>query len=258
MPNQFANAGRLLLVVLVLSLVPTGSVKSWPWNNDEFTLWFRADVTIGADGRVTALEWRNYKPMPTAALRSLERVVPTWQFRPSVADATWQEVGTTLTIQVLARERDDKTFGLQVAQAFTGPSLLDQRNDRGWQRWERWDRGRVIANFEAVFDVEWQDGGAHAIDLVELRATKTDAVYRDAHRARFREQIAGWQIRLETVDGRPVAARFRYLYAHCVITAGCGDNDFRSLRALPEVPRGDPVPLESVVTLESDVRGLTL
>lgn len=225
---------------------------------DEITLWFRADITVGPDGRVKELEWRNYKPMPAPAVQGLERHVRAWRFRPTIEVAPGEAITTTLTVQLTARERKDGEFGLYVEEAFTGPSLLDVPNEDGWQRWERIDSGYRPASVEIVYEVDWNAGAAQRIELIEFGASNSRKEYRAAQEARADTQIRAWTVKPETVSGRPVDARFRYLYAHCVIPAWCDRNDFRRFRGLPEVPRGDPVPLSSVLQLETPVRDLEL
>ena len=223
------------------------------------SLWFRADVTIDADGRVSDIAWRNYKPMPKEAVRSLEEAVLGWRFRPGTADGVPAQTTTTLTVEVLAREnRDDRAFGLWVEQVVTGASLLDQRDENGWQRWERWSMGDRPVGAELVLDVVWHPSGGSVVEVVEYAASTRRKQVREDTEAAARKEIAGWEVRVETVGGRPVTPRFRYVYGHCVIPAWCVGNEPRSLRGLPEVPDGDPVPLDSAVMLLDEVRGTRL
>lgn len=224
----------------------------------EATLWFRADISLDPGGRVASLSWRNYKPMPAAVRESLEEEIRDWEFRPMPGVRVVDSIETTITVQVLATERRDGKFGVEVEEAFTGASLLDVPDEHGWQRWERRDGGQRPRSVEIVYDVDWGNDGAQRIELREFEASTSRREYREAQELRAQEQIRAWQVRPEKVDGTPVDARFRYLYAHCVVPAWCAGNDSRGFRDLPEVPRGDPVPLSSVVTLVTPVHGLEL
>lgn len=244
----------LLLLVAVAALAPADARVGV----DHATLWFRADIVLGPDGRLVSLAWRNYKAMPEAAQRSLEQKIRSWDFRPAPGVRPVESIATTLTIRVLAKERKDGKFGIEVEDAFTGPSLLDAPDQHGWQRWERIDMGTRPASAGIVYEVDWDGGEVRRLELVEYDASTSRREYRESQEARSREQILAWRVKPEQVDGATVEARFRFLYTHCVIPAWCASHEPRGFRGLPEVPRGDPVPLQSVVTIATDVRGMAL
>lgn len=230
------------IAVLALCVAPAQADEPIP-------LWFRADITIEPDGQLSALEWRNFKPMPEAVLDGLEAIVPTWEFRPAALDGMPARTDTTLYVRMLASEQGDGSFGLSIANAFVGPSIVEPL--------ETEEPVRVIVtgplrSSELVLDVTLPPEGAPTLEILDYQATTRHTRYREETEENAREAVAGWNVRHERVAGRPVTAHLRYVYGRCMDSNWCVRNEPASMATLPEMPPRQPTPLDSVAELLTD------
>lgn len=213
---------------------------------DTIPLWFRADVAIAPDGTLTAFEWRNFKPMPESVLDGLEPVVQAWEFRPASVDGVPVRTETTLYIRMDAIEQEGGAYGLAVVNAFVGPSIVEPA--------EAAKPVPVIVtgslrSSEVVLDVAWPIDGTPAIEVLDYQATTRNGRYRSETEDKARKAVNGWEVRHERVAGQPVPAHLRYVYGRCMDSDWCVRNAPESMATLPEMPPGQPTPLDSVAEL---------
>lgn len=217
------------------------------------SLWFRADVTVTPDGRATDLSWRNYKEMPQAALDFLERRIAGWRFRPGQVDGVPVSTGTSLVIHVVAIERPDGRFGMEVAAAIPGPSLAGPVIRQRSAHWKTLARGPSKGG-HAVLGVRFEPGRDEpVIEVVEFEASTGNRRYVAALDGDSRWEVAQWEVRHETLDGVAVPAHFLFVNRYCYLTSWCDGHPAESAAGLPDMPPRQPVPVDSAVELLTDV-----
>lgn len=217
------------------------------------SLWFRADVTVTPDGRATDLSWRNYKEMPQAALGFLERRISGWRFRPGEVDGILVSTGTSLVIHVVVIERPDGRFGMEVAAAIPGPSLVGPVIKHRSAHWKTLARGPSKGG-QAVLDVRFEPGrNEPVIEVVEFETSTENRRYVAALDGDSRWEVAQWQVRHETLDGVAVPAHFLFVNRYCYLTSWCDENAAETAAGLPDMPPRQPVPVKSAVELLTDV-----
>ena len=230
---------RLLLSCSLALGLCAGSTHA----GESLPLWFRADITIEPDGKLSALEWRNFKPMPEVVLGHLGALVPSWEFRPATLDGMPAKTDTTLYVRMQASEQEDGSFGLAIVNAFVGPSIVERR-----------EPGKPVPvivtgslrSSEQVIDASVPPEGKPVVEILDYQATTRNTRYRKETEEDALATAAAWDVRHERVAGRPVTAHLRYVYGKCMDSDWCVRNDPASMATLPEMPWGQPVPVDSV------------
>lgn len=249
--NRFAHIAATVMAALCFQpfAVSADEPAQLP---DAASLWFLADVVIEPDGRVSDVEWRNYKAMPGEALADLERRMSAWKFQPGEIGGAPVATGTSLVIQVVAIERPDGRFGMEIAQVVPGPSLVDAWLKPSSPYREVLTSGSLKSGF-MVLDAAFDPGGPSQVDILEFETSTGNRRYRAAFE---RDSLAfpeDWTVRHETVAGTPVVARFRFENRICWNHDWCDAHAAASMAGLPTMPYEQPVPMNSVVRLLTDV-----
>jgi hypothetical protein len=222
------------------------------------SLWFRADVTITPQGRATDLAWRNYTEMPEDALADLERRIAGWKFRPGTVDSEPVATGTSLVIHVVAVERPDGRFVMEVANAVPGPSLVGPIVGARSSPYREIVTGGSLKSGHVILDATFDPGRDAVIDILDFETSIGHRRYRSALDREARWMVRQWKVHHETLAGEPLPARFRLVHRYCLGGDWCDGNEPDSMAGLSEMPPGQPVPMGSVVQLLSDVATVRL
>ena len=240
-----SRLSRVLATILLIACLPVAAVAD---EGEDLTLFFRAAVTIEADGSLSALAWEDAGKIPAALRARLDERVHAWTFEPGEIDGRPARTETTLRLRLLATPRDG-ALALHVESADTGPEMdgvMPPEYPREALR--RGAEGQVLAGL-----VVEPDGTRH----VTLEQYQGD----DRHRRVFLEAVKPTlqriDVRHERVGGNEVAARFAVPISFC-LNAGC-DMAFAPAAdkgtSLPTTAPGQPMPQDSVARLVTNVRG---
>lgn len=252
MSRHLVLLGIALLAAMVLTARPASAAT-----RDTVPLWFKADITIAADGSVSALQWRKQDNMPAALVTRLESLVRSWQFQPGSLDGRPAETETTLTLRVEASKAEDGSIALTLANAVTGPTTASQAPPEYPRAALR--RG---ASARLVLDVVLDVNGVVRSEMVKYISSDNSTRVREEFEASALAMVEQWELEPERVGGHPVPAHMRLPLSYCL-----GDNSWCQSHPLPPsgdatadaaVPQGVPVAVDSVAKLLTDVRAIEI
>lgn len=215
-------------------------------------LWFRADITIAADGNVSKLQWRNGDKIPKPLKDRLALVVRDWQFQPGSLDGEPAETQTMLTLRLDASALADGSIGLALVGASTGAF-----SSRSVPPEYPTTPLRFGASAKLRLMVAIDAHGKVSAEVVDYVGSERSKRFREDFEASAIAAVAQWQVQQERVGGHAVATRLSIPITYCL-----SDDDWCERHALP-APAGataataqadQPVALDSVAKLLSDVR----
>lgn len=209
-----------------------------------------ADITIAADGGVSALDWHSSDTLSESELAELESVVRSWKFQPGTFGGQPVETETTLHLSLDGRERDDGRIGLVVDNAFTGPSLGSRKPPRYPAAGKR--RG-VSAKVRLKLSINAQ--GQAKAEVVDYVASDDSPVFRRLFGEAAKAAALQWGVAPERVAGQPVASRWRIPITFCMDDAWCQSHPLPTVAATDgtTVRPGEAMPLDSAAEVLSEV-----
>jgi TonB family protein len=209
-----------------------------------------AKATIGADGRITGLEWLGDNKIEQLLQARLEPRVRAWEFTPGALDGVPAETRTRLSVTLSARPAADGGLALEVLGAGTGPTLLVRHAPAYPSAALRGLREALVTTTMSI-----NADGTTSAGEIEVEASHGDErAFRDA----VKQAMAKWSYEPETVGGRPVTGTFRVPTTFCLPD----DSDWCARRkaekaaaGMPMAKDGEAVGLESAVKLKTEVAG---
>lgn len=242
---------RLAAIVLAAAC---GIAAAAPEQQESFDIWLGGSVTIGADGRVVALEW-DKQPKGRALLADrIAPVVRSWEFVPAMVDGQPATTVTGLVVHLRATGGEDGAVAVQVDSARTGPMALATRMQPPTYPADALRNG-VSASVLATVEVS-ADGRPVIRDMQFESSSRSPGRYRKAFVASATEAIERWTLRPELVAGHAVPEPLNIPIQYCVGSAGwCERIQAREAAAnAAKLPDGLHIAASSAVSLKTDVR----
>lgn len=212
-----------------------------------------AEIEIGADGRVTSLEWKDRRPAVDFVIERIEPRIRQWRFEPGTIDGVPQVTQTHLTVQVIGEPLGDNALALRFGQARTGARMVKMVPPPFPV-----SAARMKDYVSLVVLIDIDENGrvrSHSADYVHGEET-----YRKAFVASIKTMVAKSRFAPERVGGHGVPAQLRIPVDIC-LESGCAKLERqRELEratgaAAPHAPSGQAVALDSAVRLLTAVEG---
>lgn len=217
-----------------------------------FDLWIEADIAIGADGRIEALEWQGDTPGHRILNVKVEPLVRRWQFVPGTLDGEPMRTSTSLYVRVLGTQQPDGSIMLKIGGASTGPSTRRRVIPSYPPAAVRAGRSAIVV---AVINVSAD--GVSSVESLDFSSRREGL--REHFLAAAESAAKQWRFDPERVGDRAVATRVRIPFDFCLSGDRWCEKQARSTATSSADPQsganGRPVALDSVVRLLTEVRG---
>lgn len=239
---------RVLLPVALLLVACLPAVVSAD-DRGPLTLYFRAAMTIEADGSLSRLEWKDGDKIPAVLRAKLDERVRSWDFEPGTLDGHPARTDTTLNLRLLAEAREGG-LALTVQGAKTGASLGPVMPPAFPRRALRaGEEAAVLAKVAVAVDGETR---------VTMAGYHGDERWRDVFVEAVEGMFSDLTVQYEQVGGMPAPAEFSVPVEFCLGAAGCDEHDWQPGDGTTATAPGAPMPAGSVARLVTDVRGTSI
>ena len=213
-------------------------------------LFLVAKITIAPDGRISELAWLERDEGRLGVARTIEPTVLALEFVPGHVDGVPAVTETTLRTVLRATPVAGGNWELAIRWAATGA-----RAERMGP--PRYPADALVRGVEAEVssDIEIDVDGRARVVAASVESSAAGQGLRRAFLGASEKAIAGWRFVPERVGGHPVAGRMRVPVSFCLDDgAWC---QARNLARLAEAGPGadEPVPLDSVARLKSELPG---
>lgn len=243
---------RRLLLPLVLLFAMAGAAQAG--DDEAMTLYFRAAITIEADGTLSRIEWDDAGKIPPVLRDRLDARVRGWTYQPGTVEGIPATTESTLRLRVRA-EPVGEGVTVHVEEASTGPRMVLVPPDYPREALRRGASASVLALLHVAAD------GSREVEIADYVGDKyTRRKFEDA----VRHSLAGVDVALEVVGGQVAPATLHIPVEFCTgdgPLAPCDSHPWPQLEAAKvaaAAPPGDPVPDGSVAAIASDVRGASI
>jgi len=213
-----------------------------------------ARVSIGADGKVTALTFDNTKAENDLIGKRLEPLIRSWTFQPGTVNGQPMPTETTLQLDLEATKTADGRYAIKLLNAFTGPGVLSTRPP-DYPQHEFKAEAEAVVNLTIAIDAT---GAPSDVTLADVTTNGT-AVNKTNFGDAARNAAKGWRFQPELVGGHPVASHVSVPISFCMSGSSSQCPRFEKERAAhgDATPANTPVALDSKVKLISPVVGTT-
>jgi hypothetical protein len=195
----------------VLALLLAGAAHADDAQRAPKVVYLTSAATIGADGKLTALDWKTDNDAQKWLAARLDSKVRTWEFEPGTVDGVPVETRTTLELKLQVGVREDGGMDLRLLDASTGPGALAQP-------YPAFPPDGMKANSLAFVrvDLAVAADGSVSIDSLETETTGNRASFAKAMRAAFLK----WRFEPEVVGGRALATHVVVERSFCKVERG--------------------------------------
>lgn len=203
---------RWMIVALVsVAMLAGGWAKAGQPSDDLIELRLKAVVTIGADGRITALEWVEDREPVLRLARMVEPSVLQLEFEPGQVDGAPVVTRTTLSLVVHVTGTDEHGLSASVAKASTGIGAVLQTPIPYPA-----DAARAGQQAEVWLDIAIDAAGEVAVEDAVYTGTSDSSWVRKQFIAAASKGVSAWRYRVEELDGRPMPTRTWVTVTFCL------------------------------------------
>ena len=203
---------RLAVAALLGLLTPVCLAAPAP-PQEPIDLRLSAAITVGADGTMQSLEWRNQLPVLKMIAERIEPAVRGWHFEPGRLDGTAAPTQTYLNVVFKGLPAPDGSMKLAFVSADTGaasPTMVVPE----YPKRAITQNAAYTADLFAIVDFDAQ--GVPSLRSYDYYGERR---LRDEFVESTRAAVAKWKIELERVGGHPVATSMRIPFRYCI--GGC-------------------------------------